>query len=91
MILEDNLFKLHMPVRPVRLYKSFCHHLYLQGCRAPLVVKFADTQKDKEMKKLQQMNANLLSVASLAGLGNISPQYLAVSIGFKAASSSLLP
>ena len=54
--------------------------MYLQGCRAPLVVKFADTQKDKEMKKLQQMNANLLSVASLAGLGNISPQYLAVSI-----------
>ena len=53
--------------------------LFFQGCRAPLVVKFADTQKDKEMKKLQQMNANLIS--NLAGLGNATPQYLTVSIG----------
>ena len=52
----------------------------LQGCRSPLVVKFADTQKDKEMKKLQQMNANLLSMANIAGLGALGPQYLAVSI-----------
>ena len=53
---------------------------FLQGCRSPLVVKFADTQKEKEMKKLQQMNTNLLSMANLAGLGALGPQYLAVRI-----------
>ena len=55
----------------------------LQGCRAPLVAKFADTQKEKEMKKLQhqfQSNASLLGMANLmGGLGSLNPQYLAVS------------
>lgn len=32
------------------------------------------------MKKLQQMNANLMSMANLAGLGNLGPQYVAVNI-----------
>jgi len=57
-----------------------------QGCSSPLVVKFADTQKEKEQKKLQQMNANLLaSFAGGTGGGgggggvSIGPQYLAVS------------
>ena len=54
--------------------------LILQGCRAPLVVKFADTQKEKEMKKLQQVNANLLGLTNLSGLGSLGPQYLSVSI-----------
>ena len=27
---------------------------FLQGCSSPLVVKFADTPKDKETKKIQQ-------------------------------------
>jgi hypothetical protein len=55
--------------------------LLLQGCSSPLVVKFADTQKEKEQKKLQQMNANLLaSFGGGTGGGgiNIGPQYLAV-------------
>ena len=61
----------------------------LQGCSSPLVVKFADTQKEKEQKKLQQMNANLWSTIYGGGGGggggggiptnNIAPQYLAVS------------
>ena len=62
-----------------------------QGCRLPLVVKFADTQKEKEMKKLQQANTNLLQgLTSLGGASgggggggqntpNLTPQYLAVS------------
>lgn len=58
--------------------------LWLQGCRSPLVVKFADTQKDKEMKKLQQMNTNLLGTltggAPVNNMGGLTPQYLAVSI-----------
>ncbi|KAK2186754.1 hypothetical protein NP493_190g05012 [Ridgeia piscesae] len=52
------------------------------GCRSPLVVKFADTQKDKEMKKLQQMNTNLLGTltggAPVNNVGGLTPQYLAL-------------
>lgn len=33
----------------------------MEGCSAPLVVKFADTQKEKEMKRQQQMQANVWS------------------------------
>lgn len=33
----------------------------MEGCSAPLVVKFADTQKDKEQKKIHHMQATLLS------------------------------
>ena len=53
---------------------------FSQGCRSPLVVKFADTPKDKEMKKLQSMNQSLISMANLAGLGALGPQYMAVSV-----------
>ena len=46
----------------------------------PLVVKFADTPKEKDQKKLQQQTQNLWSAAAsnntLAALG---PSYLAVS------------
>jgi len=28
----------------------------MEGCSAPLVVKFADTQKEKEQKKIQQLH-----------------------------------
>ncbi|XP_017773445.1 PREDICTED: CUGBP Elav-like family member 1-A isoform X2 [Nicrophorus vespilloides] len=31
----------------------------MEGCSAPLVVKFADTQKEKELKRQQQMQANI--------------------------------
>lgn len=31
----------------------------MEGCSAPLVVKFADTQKEKDQKKLQQLQATL--------------------------------
>lgn len=36
----------------------------MDGCSAPLVVKFADTQKEKEQKKMQQMQANLWNLAA---------------------------
>lgn len=29
----------------------------MEGCSAPLVVKFADTQKEKDQKKMQQLHA----------------------------------
>jgi len=52
----------------------------MQGCRSPLVVKLADSQKEKEMKRLQQMQAQLLNGAGAVGLGALSQQYLAVSV-----------
>lgn len=36
----------------------------MEGCSAPLVVKFADTQKEKEHKKIQQMHANLWNLTA---------------------------
>lgn len=56
-----------------------------QGCSSPIVVKFADTQKDKEQRRLQQQLAqqmqqlNTATWGNLTGLGGLTPQYLAVS------------
>ncbi|XP_078663583.1 CUGBP Elav-like family member 2 isoform X44 [Branchiostoma floridae x Branchiostoma belcheri] len=51
----------------------------MEGCSSPLVVKFADTQKDKEQKRLQQLNAQAWSqMNALASLAALNPQYLAL-------------
>ncbi|XP_055505785.1 CUGBP Elav-like family member 1 isoform X4 [Leucoraja erinacea] len=57
----------------------------MEGCSSPIVVKFADTQKDKEQKRIaQQLQQQMqqLSAAtmwgSLAGLNTLGPQYLAL-------------
>lgn len=42
----------------------------MEGCSAPLVVKFADTHKDKEQKKFHQMQASLIS--SFKGAGTVT-------------------
>lgn len=55
--------------------KNMHHSQTMEGCSSPLVVKFADTQREKEAKKLQQMNANLWNL-SLGGLGPLAPQYV---------------
>ena len=36
----------------------FSLFFFFQGCSSPLVVKFADTPKDKETKKIQQQFTN---------------------------------
>lgn len=36
----------------------------MEGCSAPLVVKFADTQREKEQKKIQQLQSTILNVSS---------------------------
>ncbi|KAL3881595.1 hypothetical protein ACJMK2_028013 [Sinanodonta woodiana] len=53
--------------------KSMHHSQTMEGCSSPVVVKFADTQKEKEQKKLHQMNTNLWG-----NMGPIGPQYLAL-------------
>ena len=36
----------------------------MEGCSAPLVVKFADTQKEKDAKRIQTMQTNLWNFAA---------------------------
>ncbi|XP_063782930.1 CUGBP Elav-like family member 2 isoform X28 [Pseudophryne corroboree] len=56
----------------------------MEGCSSPIVVKFADTQKDKEQRRLQQQLAqqmqqlNTATWGNLTGLGGLTPQYLAL-------------
>lgn len=64
-----------------------CPVSVFKGCSSPIVVKFADTQKDKEQKRMaQQLQQQMqqLSAASmwgnLTGLNSLGPQYLAVSV-----------
>uniref|UniRef100_A0A8C6TDN5 Cugbp, Elav-like family member 1 n=1 Tax=Neogobius melanostomus TaxID=47308 RepID=A0A8C6TDN5_9GOBI len=75
--------------------KSMHQSQTMEGCSSPIVVKFADTQKDKEQKRLaQQLQQHMqqLSAASLwsnlTGLSSMGPQYLAVMtdvfVGFNA-------
>ena len=49
------------------------HSLTMEGCSSPLVVKFADTQKDKEQKKIQQMQTSLWSLTSVNPSGGYVP------------------
>ncbi|XP_069037679.1 CUGBP Elav-like family member 1 isoform X4 [Lepisosteus oculatus] len=57
----------------------------MEGCSSPIVVKFADTQKDKEQKRIaqqlqqqmQQLNAASMW-GNLTGLNSLGPQYLAL-------------
>ncbi|XP_057710680.1 CUGBP Elav-like family member 2 isoform X6 [Corythoichthys intestinalis] len=57
----------------------------MEGCSSPIVVKFADTQKDKEQRRLQQQLAQQMQQLNsattwggLTGLGGLTPQYLAL-------------
>uniref|UniRef100_A0A671LHE0 RRM domain-containing protein n=1 Tax=Sinocyclocheilus anshuiensis TaxID=1608454 RepID=A0A671LHE0_9TELE len=66
--------------------KSMHQSQTMEGCSSPVVVKFADTQKDKEQKRItqqlqqqmQQLNAASMW-GNLTGLNSLGPQYLAVS------------
>uniref|UniRef100_V5GLM2 CUGBP Elav-like family member 1 n=2 Tax=Anoplophora glabripennis TaxID=217634 RepID=V5GLM2_ANOGL len=47
----------------------------MEGCSAPLVVKFADTQKEKELKRQQQMQANVWNALAAPALSSPPQQY----------------
>ncbi|XP_067348859.1 CUGBP Elav-like family member 1 isoform X13 [Channa argus] len=65
--------------------KSMHQSQTMEGCSSPIVVKFADTQKDKEQKRIaqqlqqqmQQLNAASMW-GNLTGLNSLGPQYLAL-------------
>lgn len=60
----------------------------MEGCSAPLVVKFADTQKEKEQKKVQQMQVAILS--TIKGTGTTPTASLGITPTI-AASESITP
>lgn len=59
----------------------------MDGCSAPIVVKFADTQKEKEQKKMQQMQANLWNLAA----ANINIGSTTAAANAPPATPSILP
>ena len=72
----------------INAIKAMHHSQTMEGCSSPLVVKFADTQKEKEQKKVLQLQNNLWSLSTTpiataatpaaAAANLISPQYLTV-------------
>uniref|UniRef100_A0A674CZE5 CUGBP Elav-like family member 2 n=1 Tax=Salmo trutta TaxID=8032 RepID=A0A674CZE5_SALTR len=75
--------------------KTMHHSQTMEGCSSPMVCKFADTQRDKEQRRLQQQMAQQMQQlnsastwGNLAGLGGLTPQYLAVTAGQTAGSSA---
>ncbi|XP_054878442.1 CUGBP Elav-like family member 1 isoform X3 [Poeciliopsis prolifica] len=64
--------------------KSMHQSQTLEGCSSPIVVKFADTQKDKEQKRLAQQLQQMQQLSTTSMWGNLSsfhnlgPQFLAL-------------
>ncbi|RXG56405.1 CUGBP Elav-like family member 2 [Armadillidium vulgare] len=60
----------------INAIKKMHHSQTMEGCSSPVVVKFADTQKEKDAKRLQQ---NLWGMTPTPNsLAALSPQYLAL-------------
>lgn len=56
----------------INAIKAMHHSQTMEGCSSPLVVKFADTQKEKDQKRLQQMQANLWNIAPQSYLASLN-------------------
>ncbi|XP_043277977.1 CUGBP Elav-like family member 2 isoform X9 [Venturia canescens] len=65
--------------------KTLHHSQTMEGCSSPLVVKFADTQKEKDQKRMQQIQANLWNIAGV----NMAPHYLTTNETHSLAPTSL--
>ena len=84
----------------INAIKAMHHSQTMEGCSSPLVVKFADTQKEKEQKKVLQLQNNLWSLSTTpiataatpaaAAANLISPQYLTVRLYIITLSEILL-
>ncbi|XP_063982649.1 CUGBP Elav-like family member 2 isoform X4 [Diachasmimorpha longicaudata] len=57
----------------INAIKALHHSRTMEGCSSPLVVKFADTQKEKDQKRMQQLQANLWNIAAV---NMTTPPYL---------------
>lgn len=57
--------------------KTMHQSLTMEGCSSPLVVKFADTQKEKDAKRLHSVGSTLLGTSAIASPA-LNPQYLAL-------------
>ncbi|XP_022244188.1 CUGBP Elav-like family member 2 isoform X2 [Limulus polyphemus] len=60
----------------INAIKGMNHFQTMEGCSNPLVVKFADTQKVRDLKRKQQMMANLWNTNSFGNISSLTPQYL---------------
>ncbi|XP_076329172.1 CUGBP Elav-like family member 2 isoform X3 [Tachypleus tridentatus] len=60
----------------INAIKGMNHFQTMEGCSNPLVVKFADTQKVRDLKRKQQMMANLWNTNSFGNISSMTPQYL---------------
>ncbi|KAL1122180.1 hypothetical protein AAG570_003585 [Ranatra chinensis] len=49
----------------INAIKAMHHSKTMEGCSLPLVVKFADTQKEKDQKRLQQIQSNLWNLTGV--------------------------
>ncbi|KAK6732316.1 hypothetical protein RB195_016601 [Necator americanus] len=54
--------------------KDMHHSTTMEGCSAPLVVKFADTQREKEGKKMPATGAGAITPAAATGLASLGNQ-----------------
>jgi hypothetical protein len=51
--------------------------MFKQGCSSPMVVKFADTQKEKDQKRVHHVGSSTNLWGGI-GINNLPPQYLTV-------------
>ena len=66
------------------------HSQTMDGCSSPLVVKFADTQKDKDARRQQQIIMQQLAAATVAQGSVPSPQSTAAAVSATLAANPYL-